>query len=115
MSINDATPQDWDNLRKKFPAITKRYESMVTEEEEGGNHTEVDMVNHPDHYSGKIECIEAIEESMTPEAFNGYCKGNCLKYLWRYERKGKSLEDLQKADWYLKRLISSYQSQSKVD
>ena len=116
MSINDASPQDWDKLRKKYPAITSKYEALVAEEEEqGGSHTEVDMVNHPDHYSGKIECIEAIEESMTPEAFNGYCKGNCLKYLWRYERKGKALEDLQKADWYLTRLIASYQSQSKVD
>jgi hypothetical protein len=110
MSIDDATPAEWDRLKRDYPAITKRYEEMVSEEQ-GGSHTETDMVNHPDHYSGKIECIEAIEESMTPEAFNGYCKGNCLKYLWRYERKGKSLEDLQKAEWYLKRLVSSYQSQ----
>ena len=69
-----------------------------------------DMVNHPSHYTyGKIECIDAIEESMTTEAFRGYCKGAALKYLWRYERKGKPLEDLQKAQWYLVKLISSHQ------
>lgn len=109
MSIDDATPQDWDRLRDKHPAIVKKYEELVQDEMEK---VQVDMVNHPGHYKhGKVECIEAIEESMTPEAFYGYCKGNCLKYLWRYERKGKPLEDLQKAEWYLQKLISSYQSQ----
>lgn len=109
MSIDDATPQDWDRLRNEHPAIVKKYEELVQDEMEN---VQVDMVNHPGHYKyGKVECIEAIEESMTPEAFYGYCKGNCLKYLWRYERKGKPLEDLQKAEWYLQKLIASYQSQ----
>lgn len=49
----------------------------------------VDMVNSPPHYNdGGIECIEAIEASMSEEAFRGYLKGNMLKYLWRYEHKG---------------------------
>ena len=64
-----------------------------------------DYVNSPPHYnSGNIECIDAIEESMTPEAFKGYLKGNCLKYLWRMDYKGKDLEDLEKSIWYLNRL-----------
>lgn len=63
------------------------------------------MVNHPSHYtSGGIECIDAIEASMTAEAFKGYCKGNAMKYIWRYEKKG-SVESLQKAIWYLNKLI----------
>ena len=71
-----------------------------------------DRVNSPSHYTaGNIECIEAIEASMTPEAFRGYCKGNVLKYLWRYEKKGKPLECLEKSLWYLERLKSSYQGQ----
>ena len=68
---------------------------------------DVDAIN-PDHYkSGLIECIEAIEESMTTAAFAGYLKGNCMKYLWRYETKHAydPLQDLQKAEWYLSRLI----------
>jgi hypothetical protein len=28
-----------------------------------------------------------------------------MKYLWRYRYKGTPVEDLQKAEWYLKRLI----------
>ena len=64
-----------------------------------------DLVNHPPHYNqGDIECIDAIEASMTPEAFAGYCKGNILKYMWRYEKKDQ-LEGLLKARWYLNKLI----------
>lgn len=64
-----------------------------------------DNVNHPAHYTkGDIECIDAIKASMSPEAFAGYLKGNVLKYLWRYESKGKSDEDLAKAAWYTDRL-----------
>jgi len=65
-----------------------------------------DPVNHPSHYTqGSIECIDAIESSMTVEAFCGYLKGNAQKYLWRYENKGKKVEDLKKAQWYISKLI----------
>ena len=66
----------------------------------------VDVVNSPPHYkTGGIEAIEGIEASMPPEAYAGYLKGNIMKYMWRYERKGKPIEDLKKARWYLDRLI----------
>ena len=66
-----------------------------------------DVVNHPSHYTqGGIECIEAIKASMSQEAFNGYLKGNAMKYLWRYKNKRKPVEDLKKAQWYINRLIS---------
>ena len=114
MSIErETTREDWDRLRKQFPAI----ETPIPPVEARGDYDKVkgmtpDMVNHPSHYTyGKVECIDAIEESMTTEAFRGYCKGAALKYLWRYERKGKPLEDLQKAQWYLVKLISSHQQQ----
>ena len=67
-----------------------------------------DPVNHPSHYaSGGIECIDAIEASMSAEEFQGYCKGNLIKYTWRYRDKG-GLQDLHKANWYLDRLIKHY-------
>lgn len=60
-----------------------------------------DAVNHPPHYTkGNIECIDAIRASMTDEAFAGYCKGNVLKYVFRYEDKG-FIEDIEKAQVYL--------------
>ncbi len=73
----------------------------------GIEHEENDVVNSPEHYrQGGIECIEAIEASMTREEFKGYLKGSVLKYLWRYEHKGKPGEDLRKATWFLNRLLS---------
>jgi hypothetical protein len=42
---------------------------------------------------------------MTNQEFQGYLKGNILKYLWRYGYKGKPVEDLKKCAWYLERLI----------
>lgn len=112
MSINNATPQDWDRLRKQHPAIDeslmKVYVEMSQEELDAYiiDDEEEDVVNNPSHYNtGNIECIEAIEESMTPEAYRGYLKGNCMKYLWRYDYKGKPVEDLEKAQWYLAKLL----------
>lgn len=64
-----------------------------------------DPVNKPIHYNqGGIECISAIKASMTDDQFAAYCKGNVMKYLWRYEQKNKG-QDLRKAEWYLQRLI----------
>lgn len=70
-------------------------------------HTSDDNVNHPSHYTqGGIECIEAIRASMSPEAFQGYCKGNVMKYIWRSAMKN-GLEDLKKAQVYLGWMIES--------
>ena len=65
-----------------------------------------DMVNHPPHYNQHgVECIDAIK-ATTGDNFKDYLKGNIMKYLWRFNYKGKPEEDLQKAKWYLERLIS---------
>ena len=66
-----------------------------------------DPVNHPAHYTADdgIECIDAIEATLTPEEFRGYLRGQVIKYVWRCNYKGKRLEDLEKAEWYLKRYI----------
>lgn len=65
-----------------------------------------DMVNNPPHYtSGGMEVIDILKAKLTPEEFKGFCKGNALKYLFRGELKGKELEDYEKAQWYLNRLI----------
>ena len=64
-----------------------------------------DAIN-PQHYQkGGVECIDAIEASMTEEAFKGFLKGNCIKNLYRYENKNGA-EDLKKAQWYLSRLLT---------
>lgn len=65
----------------------------------------VEHVNSPDHYNqSAIEAIDAIEAALTPEEFRGFCKGNALKYVWRERNKGGT-QDLEKAAWYLERLV----------
>ena len=67
--------------------------------------TKTDMVNSPSHYNQSgIECIAAIQAALGPN-FKYYLQGNVMKYMWRFDYKGKPLEDLQKAQWYLNTLI----------
>ena len=61
----------------------------------------IDIVNHPPHYTtGKIEVLDFIIDQKF-----GYLDGNVIKYLCRYKHKGSPVEDLQKARFYLDRLI----------
>ena len=75
-----------------------------------------DLVNHPPHYANSpagIECIEAIEASMSLQEFKGFLKGNVQKYIWRYAQKNGA-EDLKKAKWYLERLIAIRESEEEL-
>ena len=66
-------------------------------------HSEVeDVVNHPKHYSSHPSGIEVIQIT---EHLN-FCMGNVIKYVLRADYKGKPIEDLRKAEWYLKREIA---------
>ena len=61
-----------------------------------------DMVNHPKHYTSHPSGVETIQIT---EHMN-FCLGNAIKYIMRSELKGKQLEDLKKAVWYIEREIS---------
>ena len=62
-----------------------------------------DPVNSPKHYTqGHMEVITAIEGLGLD-----YHQGNVLKYISRYRFKN-GMEDLQKAKWYVDRLIYIY-------
>ena len=67
-----------------------------------------DNVNHPAHYQteGGIECIDMIRSTLGKEGFVAYCRGNVLKYIVRYDRKG-GVESLEKARWYLNAMIDA--------
>ncbi len=68
----------------------------------------IDMVNRPPHYtSGNIEVCDFIVDQNL-----GFCLGNVVKYVARADRKGKPLEDLKKAAWYLNREIQQREMQS---
>ena len=71
-----------------------------------------DMVNQPPHYNqDKVECIDAIE-SATDNGFENYLQGNIIKYVWRYRYKN-GVEDLEKAQWYLNKLIKKVLTDDK--
>lgn len=73
----------------------------------------MDSVNHPTHYNmGSIEAIDAIRSALGREGFIHYCIGNALKYLWRCFYKGKTVEDLKKAVFYIERAIKELESGS---
>jgi hypothetical protein len=58
-----------------------------------------DPVNHPAHYTtGRIEVIDFIDDKEL-----GFCLGNAVKYIARAGKKdpAKTVEDLQKAVWYI--------------
>ena len=63
-----------------------------------------DPVNSPKHYTqSDMEVITAIEGLGLD-----YHQGNVLKYISRYRFKN-GMEDLQKAKWYVERLIYIYE------
>ena len=67
-----------------------------------------EAVNHPDHYNfGKYETIDIIRDSMTEEQFIGFCLGNAIKYISRCQHKGKMVEDIRKAIWYLNEIVEN--------
>lgn len=69
-----------------------------------------DPVNSPEHYTqGSMETIEVLRAKLTPEGFRGYCQGCVIKYMTRFELKGRPLQDLKKARWYCDYLIKLYE------
>ena len=134
-SIDDATPEEWNNLNRKDtadwdepndhplygdkyvhdvysldPETNDRpvYGENIPDNSLGESYANLinTMVDHPPHYNnGSVECIEAIEAMLTPDEFIGYLRGNSLKYRWRFRYKSKPIEDLRKARWYEERLL----------
>lgn len=74
--------------------------------------TKADNVNHPNHYLGKVEVIDYIEDKLSFEQFEGYLVGNIIKYISRYQKKN-GLEDLKKGRWYLNKLIEVKEEHEK--
>ncbi len=69
-----------------------------------------DPVNHPKHYTSHpsgVECIQ-ITRHMT---FN---IGNAVKYLWRADLKNNTIEDLEKAIYYINDEIKRIKNQPEA-
>ena len=75
--------------------VKEHYDTLYREYKEahGG-----DPVNHPTHYTSHPSGIECIEITR----YMGFNLGNAIKYIWRADLKNDALEDLKKAEFYIK-------------
>lgn len=57
------------------------------------------VIHHPPHYTSHPSGVECI----TITRHMNFNLGNAIKYIWRAGSKGrgKTIEDLEKAQWYL--------------
>lgn len=73
-----------------------------------------DPVNSPSHYTaGGIETIDYIKAKLTPEEYIGYLKGSVIKYTSRAGKKIDTIQDLEKAQWYMNRQIKELKGEVK--
>lgn len=98
MASSEPSPSAPESLRDAL------VDPSATEELEGPQI--FDVVQKPLHYNSHpsgVECIQ-ITEHM------GYCLGNAIKYIWRADLKGKPIQDLKKAIFYIEREIAKRES-----
>ena len=69
--------------------------------------TSVEQVNHPAHYQGSIECVDAMIAAFGKSNTAVFCQINAFKYVWRAGKKGGNsyTQDLKKAVWYLNKAM----------
>lgn len=95
-------------IKPKHPSPIKNKDLTVKIDDKGfvtgaslhkENASKPDMVNKPPHYkdASGIECKEITCHRKMP-----FSLGNAIKYLYRAGSKGDLLEDLKKAEWYLR-------------
>ena len=76
-----------------------------------------DMVNKPKHYNfGDIEVIHFIKQVVNTfkNPYVGMCIGHVIRYTSRCMLKGKPLQDLQKAQWYLNEAIKTFEEEGDI-
>lgn len=98
LAVNSTNPlQDLGAFIRAYPRESAPVQAPET--------PAVDMVNHPPHYTSDPSGVECI----TITRHRNFNIGNAIKYLWRNGRKddpslagrGKQLEDLRKAVFYI--------------
>tara|TARA_R110000782_G_scaffold43796_1_gene98328 strand:+ start:847 stop:1161 length:315 start_codon:yes stop_codon:yes gene_type:complete len=74
-----------------------------------GDMLSYDAVNKPAHYNlgGGVECIDYIKQVLTLDGFISYCQGNMIKYQHRHGYKGNPVQDMEKAQWYLNKMLEA--------
>lgn len=129
-TLDDATDKEWNQYQGKMKPWTDRGcngpLTNINKEElkkawtdsidaitgESNN----DAVNHPSHYTNRsMEAIDIIEMVIGIEKNTkvAYAMSNVLKYMLRFRDKGKPIEDMKKARWYLDRMIKHLEDEDE--
>lgn len=107
--VEGADWPEYEDTGDWMPEMTDAEKNVIID-------TLYDPVTRPAHYNHKgIECIDAIEASMSEIEFRGYLKGNAMKYLWRYTYKGRAAQDLRKGLWYFAKLADRVEAQEQME
>lgn len=85
-------------------AFSRTMDSMKKLADQKLNH---DPVNHPSHYTSHPSGVECI----TITRHMNFNLGNAIKYIWRDGLKQNSIQDLEKAIFYLKDEIERLKNQ----
>jgi|TARA_R110000787_G_C13262466_1_gene430653 hypothetical protein len=74
-----------------------------------------DPVGKPAHYNlgGGVECIDYIKQVLGLDGFISYCHGNMIKYQHRHRYKSNPVEDMEKAQWYLNKMLETMKEKHK--
>jgi hypothetical protein len=108
---NWAADDDFPNIMAEWEEVSDvdyNLQELRAREGKYSVSNSIDQVNKAPHYNkGDVECIEAIKSATVgKKGIEAVCVANVIKYLWRYEEKGKPLQDVQKAKWYLEKLLN---------
>lgn len=106
-----------DAFGKRFDATDALHYSLDVETNLASVASKNDPVLHPSHYNqGGIEAIDALEAATCNlSGWKATLTYQSMKYMWRWNEKGKPLEDLKKARFYLDRLISKVEKELKEE
>ena len=73
-----------------------------------------DQINSPKHYNINWKGERTIQTYDYIRSWKmDYPESNIIKYVTRHPYKGKSLEDLKKARWYLDKLIEEVEQKQE--
>ena len=92
-----------EDTKYQFDNFMKNDIEAVVEEDCKDRYNYSSTVDHPAHYNKtSLEVIDAIDAWELD-----FSEGNVVKYLLRAKHKNDAKEDLEKALWYIQRLLDN--------
>jgi hypothetical protein len=78
---------------------------IANEDRAAGQHARSYQIGGDHYLNMGIQPWDAMRAWMTPEEFQGFLRGNAIKYIARFRAKG-GVQDLRKAMHYLETLVA---------